>query len=95
MADNPLRRQNGLEIQVVCEVEQGRHEDLVGCDCFGLDRIAVAGGQALRHEASFRTDRYDHGVFNLLRLNKAQHLGAEVLRPVRPPDAPAGHRPEP
>src|SRR5258708_30338904 len=37
--------------------------------------------EALRHEASFRSDGHNHGIFDLLRLDKAEHLGPEVLRP--------------
>ena len=72
-----------------------RHEDPVGRDAFGLDGVAIAGGQVLRHKSALGADRHDDRVLDLLRLDEAEHLGAEVLRPVRPPDAAARHRPEP
>ena len=94
VADHVLRRHHALEVEIVGDVEQGRHENPVGRDTLGLDRLAIAGGKALRHEAALGADRNDHGVLDLLRLDEAEHLGAEILRPVRPPDAAARHRAE-
>ena len=47
--------------------------------------------QLLRHEAALGADRHDHGVLDLLRLDQAEDLGAEILRPVGPADAAARH----
>ena len=53
-------------------------------------RVPPAGSM-LRHEAALGADRHDDGVLDLLRLHQAQHLGAEILRPVGPADAAARH----
>jgi hypothetical protein len=45
--------------------------------------------QLLRHEAALGADRHDDRVLDLLRLDQAEHLGAEILRPVRPAQAAA------
>ena len=56
------------------------------------DRLArAADRQQLRHEAALGADRHDDGVLDLLRLHQAEHLGAEILRPVGPADAAARH----
>jgi hypothetical protein len=49
----------------------------------------VAGGG--RDEAALRADRHDDRVLDHLRLHQAQHLGAEILAPVRPAQAAARH----
>ena len=43
------------------------------------------------HEAALGAVGHDHRVLHHLRLDQAQDLGAEVLRPVRPADAAARH----
>jgi hypothetical protein len=48
-------------------------------------------GKLLGIEAALRADRHDDGVLHLLRLDEAQHFGAEILAPVRPADAAARH----
>ena len=64
-------------------------------------RVAVGGGIAGGHrrllddEAALGADRDDDGVLHRLRLDQAEDLGAEVLAAVRPPQAAAGHEPEP
>ena len=50
--------------------------------------------QTLREEAALGADRHDDGVLDLLRLDQAEHLGAVVLRPVRPAQAAARDRAE-
>ena len=69
-----------------------RDEQLVGGGALrpGSPR-AAADRQQLRHEAALGADRHDHGVLDLLRLDQAEHLGAEILRPVGPADAAARH----
>ena len=75
---------------VVGEVEQAAQIVLVAGDAFLHERLAVARRRrALQHEAALRADRHDHGVLHHLRLDEAQHLGAEILRPVRPAQAAA------
>jgi hypothetical protein len=63
------------------------------------DELAVAGHSVgpvglLDHESALGPHRHDDGVLHQLRLDQAQDLGAEVLPPVRPADAAAGHRAE-
>src|SRR6202012_3943706 len=56
----------------------------------GLVRLAVARvGQPLADEAALGAGRDDDRVLDLLRLDQAEHLGAEVLEPVRPAQAAA------
>ena len=75
--------------EIVGEVEQRRDEQLVGRGAFRLHRLARALGQEFRHEAALGADRHDDGVLDLLRLDQAENLGAEILRPVGPADAAA------
>ncbi len=79
--------------QVVGDVEQSSDEGLVAGNPFRLDRFAVAAGKLLGHEAAFGSHRHDHGVLHHLRLDQPQHLGAEILAPIRPAQTAAGHRP--
>ena len=57
----------------------------------------LAGGVG-RHplgiEAALGAHRHDHRILDLLRLDQAQDLGAEILAPVRPADAAARDAPE-
>src|SRR5690606_30514457 len=77
--------------QVVGDVEHAADEAAVAGDALGLDGIAVAAGRRpLDHEAALGADRHDDGVLDHLRLDQAQHLGAEVLAPVRPAQAATG-----
>ncbi len=70
---------------VVGQIEQALHEDPVAGHRLGLHRLAAGvGTQLLRHEAALGAHRHDHRVLHLLRLHQAQHLGAKVLRAVRP-----------
>ena len=52
-------------------------------------------GQLLAEEAALGADRHDHGVLHHLRLDQAEHLGAEVVAPVGPAQAAARDRAEP
>jgi hypothetical protein len=49
--------------------------------------VAVDGrvGQLLADEAALRAGRHDDGVLDDLRLDQPEHLGAEVLPAVGPP----------
>ena len=91
MADDVFRPDEAVGTEIVGDIEQARNEHRVGGGAFGLHRLARACGQLLRHEAALGADRHDHGVLHLLRLDEAEHLGAEILRPVRPADAAARH----
>ena len=67
-----------------------RDEDAVALGALRQPGGAVAGRrQLLGQEAALGADRHDHGVLDLLRLDQAEHLGAEVLRPVGPAQAAA------
>ena len=81
--------------QVVGQVQQAVVEHLVAGDALGLLRIAVAAERRLLDEESaLGADRHDDRVLDHLRLDQAQHLGAEILAPVGPAQAAARHRAE-
>ena len=91
------RRHDHAVDEVVGDVEQ-RHDELaVGGLALGEPGVAVERrvGEPLRVEAALGADRHDHRVLDLLRLDQAEHLGAEVLLPVAPAQAAAGHGAEP
>ena len=76
--------------QVVGDVEQAAEVVLVAGDPLLHVRLAVrSGGCALQHEPALRADRHDDDVLHHLRLDEAEHLGAEILRPVGPAQAAA------
>ena len=75
---------------VVGQVQHAADQGLVARDHLGLERRAVAAARRpLDHEAALGPDRHDDAVLDHLRLHQAEHLGAEVLAPVRPADAAA------
>ena len=86
-----LRRRDHLSSdQIVGEVQHAPDERPVAGDSLFLDGLAAGRqGQLLRHESPLRADRHDHRVLHRLRLGQSQHLGAEILAPVRPADAAA------
>ena len=90
--DHALRRDHlALGVQVVGDVQQARQEDLVGRDGLGPHGVGRAAlGKLLGIEAALRAHRHDHGVLDLLGLHQPQHLGAEVVAPVRPAQAAPG-----
>ena len=95
MADHILRRHDPAIDDVVGDVQQALDEQLVAGHALGLHRIAVATGRRLLDdEAALGADRNDHRVLHHLRLDQAQHLGAEILATVGPAQATAGHRAE-
>ena len=59
------------------------------------DGLVPVARLLLEDEAALGADRHDHRVLHHLRLDQAEHLGAEVLPPVRPAQAAPGHRAEP
>jgi hypothetical protein len=91
-----LPRRHHLAVpDVVGEVEQRRDEHAVGGNAFLLDVLASSGARhQLGQKAALGTRRHDDGVLDELGAHEAQHLRAEVLRPVRPADAAARDRPE-
>ena len=86
-----VRRRDGLGApvgsgdEVVGDVEQPGDERPVAGD----DLVAARLGPA-HDEPALGPDRHDHGVLHRLRLDQAEDLGAEVLRPVAPAQAAAG-----
>ena len=95
MTVHPTRRHRAAVGEVVGDVEQTGDERLVAGDPLGHPGIPIAGvGQLLAEEATLRTHGDDDGVLDHLRLDQAQHLGAEVVATVRPPQATARHGPE-
>ncbi len=89
--DRSGRRLDPVADDVVGEFEQGPDEELVALGALGEPSLPLRGrGQALGEEPALGTHRHDHGVLHLLRLHQAQDLGAKILRPVRPAQAPAG-----
>ncbi len=96
VAHDAVRRDGLLALEVVGDVEQAGDERLVAGDALGHPLVALAGvGQLLAEEAALGADRHDHGVLDHLRLDQAEHLRAEVVAPVGPAQAAAGHRAEP
>ena len=96
VAHDVLRVHDLAVDEVVGDVEQAVDEALVAGDAFGEPRIAVDRriGQLLDEEAALGTDRHDDRVLHHLRLDQAQHLGAEILAPIRPAQAAARDRAE-
>ena len=83
--------------QVVGDVEQAADEGAVAGDALGQHRLAVGGvgRRPLHDEAALGAHRDDDGVLHHLRLDQAEHLGAEVLPAVGPAQPTAGDRAEP
>ena len=90
MTDHVCGRDHLAGDDVVGQVEQAGEEGAVALDRLALERVAL-GRRLLDHEAALRADRDDQRVLDHLRLHQPQHLGAEVLRAVRPAQAAAGH----
>ena len=88
--DHVLRRHDLAADDVVGDVEQ-RGDELLVAD----HRLVPVARLLLEHEAALGADRHDHRVLHHLRLDQAEHLGPEVLAPVGPAQAAAGHRPVP
>ena len=75
---------------VVREVEQAADEGAVAEDDL-VGQILPRARRPLDHEATLGAHRHDHGVLDHLGLHQPEHLGAEVLAPVRPAQPAAGH----
>src|SRR5690349_9280075 len=81
----------GARADIVGNVEQRGNKRFIGRDAFALDSFAAtAERQAFGHKTAFGTDRHDDRVLDVLRLDQAKHLSAEILRPIRPAYAAAG-----
>ena len=80
---------------IIGDRQERADEDLVAFRALGQPGIAVFGriGQALGEEAALGAGWHDHGVLHALRFHQAQNLGAEIVAPVGPAQAAAGHRP--
>ena len=79
------RRNDLIADAVVGEIEEAAQIVLVAGHALPEVGLAVGGRRrALEHEAALGTDGNDDRVLDHLRLDEAQHLGSEVLRPVRP-----------
>ena len=50
--------------------------------------------RALDEESALRADRHDDGVLDHLRLDQAEHFGAEIFAPIGPAQSAARDRPE-
>ncbi len=80
-------------VDIVGDVQQARQKGLVGADRLGLDGVTIAAArQVLGEEATLGADRHDHRVLDLLGLDQAQNLGAEVVAAIGPPQAAPGDR---
>ena len=93
---DPLGRHGRAGHPVVGDVEQPGDEHPVCRLALLQPRLAVdrGVGQLLRVEAALGPRRHDDGVLDHLGLDEAEDLGAEVLAPVGPAQAAAGHRAE-
>ena len=91
VAYHAFRRHHLAFLEVVGDVEQAADKDAVAGDALGQHLVAVAADrQAARDEAALGAHRHDHRVLHLLRLDQAEHLGAEVLLAVGPAQAATG-----
>ncbi len=96
VADHVRWRDDLAVLEVVGHFEHRGDELAVGRTTFLRPAFAVGGGigQPLGEEAALRPDRDDHRVLDLLGLDQAEDLGAEVLAAIAPAQATAGHRAE-
>ena len=77
---------------VVGDVQQALQEGLVAVDTLRQPGFAIGRvHRLLDHEPALGAHRHDHRVLDHLRLHQAQHLGAEILAPVRPAQPAARH----
>ena len=84
------RRHHVVADDIVGELEQRADEDAVALRALREPGLPIAcRRQVLGHEAALGAHRHDDGVLDLLRLDEAEHLGAEILRPVGPAQAAA------
>jgi hypothetical protein len=85
-----------VAVAVVGHVQQRVDEGPVGAGHPLLHRRAVQAAQvAADDERALGARRHDDRVLDHLRLDQAEHLGAEVVATVGPTQATAGHGAEP
>ncbi len=96
VAHHALRRHDLVADYVVGDVQQAVDEALVAGHALGEPGVTVQRRvrQLLGVETALGADRHDHRVLHHLRLDQAQHLGAEILAAVGPAQAATGHRAE-
>ena len=76
--------------QIVRYVEEAADKGPVAGDTRFHDGRSVACRRTFAEKAALGASGYDDGVLDHLRFHQPQHFGAEVLTPVRPPQAAAG-----
>ena len=93
MAHDVGRGDDAVRDAVVSQVEQRGDEHAVARNPFGL-RCGPVGRRPLDHKTTLRAHRYDHRVLDHLGLGQVEHLGAQILAAVGPPEAAAADRSE-
>ena len=91
VAHHAGRRPVGIGDDVVGQIEHAVNQGAIAGDDFGLQRLAIAGGTALQHEAPLGADRHDDRILDVLRFHEAENFRAKVLAPIGPTNAAAGH----
>ena len=77
--------------QVIRQIQQTPDKDLIASNTLSLDLFSADFlMQIASDKTAFSTDRYDHRVLNLLRLNQTQDFGAEIFLAIRPAQTTAG-----
>ena len=79
-------RNDGTVDEVVGEIEQAGDERSVAGHALG-PLLLRRRRRSLQHEATLRAGGHDHGVLHHLRLHETEHLGAEILGAITPPNA--------
>ncbi len=92
MTDHGGRRHHLIPDPVIGDIQQAANKFLVAGDAQLLPGLPVRRVASLEHKAALGTHRHDNGVLHHLRLHQAQHLGSEILAPVRPAQPAPGHR---
>ena len=93
VAHHLFRRHNRVAFAIISEVQQATDELLVAGNTLLLPRLPISRCAAFHHKTALGPHRHNNGVLDHLRLDQAQHLGAEILTPVGPAQAATGHRP--
>ncbi|MEJ1977875.1 MAG: hypothetical protein WDN49_18965 [Acetobacteraceae bacterium] len=88
MAHHVARRHDGARLDIVGQVQQGRHQRLVAGHDLLHQRLPPLA-RALDDEAALGADRHDDGVLHHLRLHQTEDFGAEILLAVGPSNAAA------
>ena len=82
--------------QIVGQVQHARNKLAIGGLALGQPSVTIDGWirQRPSEKSTLCAHGHDDSVFDLLRLNQAQDLGAEVLLPITPTQSASGHRSE-